>query len=815
MSITVKNNQSGFTLVEAALALAIVGILAAAVISLYHQYRVEKDWDNTEVHIELALNEIGNFRSVFGRYPCPAPRTAVPGDLDYGLEDCTVGASGACANGICTYNSIIGGETITLGTLPFKTLNLQESEAQDGYLGRLTYAVTSSLTSNTTFDMTGGGIGIVGKDGTSIITPENRGHFIVISHGPNHVGAYTKSGIEARPCADGSPTEQENCDGNATFVSGDTETTHDDRVAFFSSVRATEWQTTEDDRTDIHLKSFTNSVAVGANVTDDLDGADEITVRNIAGIPDSGTVKSNNDFQVDTLCEEDANSDVDCFQPRLLSGSLAIIPSGDPVYSSIDGSDDLYEEGGDGGLSCLTSGGNAQFMVGIGNKTKRCVNEIFLSCPNGGFINSISADGDVVCDNPPEPECPDEDVVTYCGTNERLENSDGSGSTPSGAYFSVYSGTCNMAPVYNGAYFETAVAGLDEDGIRALVDTINAEGTTAEACGPTQGHSLVRDSYQCESGIWDHHRTHEIRWRSTFSGLSVNASGSWNAESSDCSCTERYDVVEDDCPNGQAGTQYIIRKYRCPYTSSNWTTVHNDYQSCGCDPSPIPNEISCNNYYDEVNDTTGTSGLEGTVYRTYDVTCVDDVAVTNATPTTVDTDECACSTEPDDISRVQCDTGLTNSWTWSGGTETGVAELDVYEWVCPPTTPGELPDPGDHEETPSQSYTHACTCDHDLDEEVKVDCPSDQDGQLIYLKEWDCGLDDWEDESEWELIGGACNSCSWQASSGGSTLEKYAYGEPVGGKCDCGTPPVEYCHDYHSEDFYEVWTSCQCAVQID
>ncbi len=808
MSNIIKNNQSGFTLVEASIALAIVGVMAAAIISLYHQHRVQKDWDTTEENVEIVLNEVGNFRSVFGRYPCPASRTAVPGDLNYGLEDCTVGVAGACAGGICTYDSAIPGETVTLGTLPFKTLNLQESEAQDGYLGRLTYAVTNSLTSNTTFDITGGGIGIVGKDNLSIITPSDRGHFAVISHGPNRFGGYTKAGIESIPCANGSLTEQENCDGDATFLSGDTENTHDDRISFFSSTQATEWQITEADRTAIHLKSFTNSVAIGANVTNDLDGEDQLTLRNMGGDPESGTVQSDNDFQVDRLCEEGANNDIDCFAPKLIAGLL----STDAAHPE----NRLYESATEGGMSCYDQGsGEDEFMVGIGDGTKRCEEEIFTSCPNGGFVSSIDAAGNIVCDTPPEPTCADQDVVTYCGTTERLESSDGSGETIHDAYLSVYSGTCNMAPVYDSTYFATAVIGLDSDGLDSLIDGINAEGTTEEACGPTEGHSLVRDSYQCDAGTWDHHRTHEIRWRSTFSGLSVNASGSWYAEGSDCSCTESYAVVEDECPDGQDGTQYIIRKHRCPYTSSNWTTIYRDYQHCGCDPSPIPNEISCNAYYDEVNGTSGTSGLEGTVYRTYDVTCVDDVAVRNPTPTSVDTDECACRVDPDDIDRTSCDQGLTNSWVSPFGTETGVEHLEVTAWICPTTTTGGLPDPGAYEDTPSQSYTHACTCDTNLTDEEEVLCPDDQDGVLVYRKEWDCTISDWEDQSEWELISGSCNNCAWQSSSGGATLEEFAYGKQVGDKCDCGTPPIEYCHDYHNKNFYKVWTGCQCSVQID
>ena len=165
MQKPIKNSQRGYSLIEIAIVLAMVGALSATAISIYGNHVVhEKTQETKEVSTNVAAT-VGSFRSVYGRYPCPSPIDAVAGDLDYGLEnsDCkaaTYGTAGSCVNGICTAQSAnASSDLIVIGTLPFKSMGLRESDIYDGYGDKITYAVTAPLTAAATFNMANGGIG--------------------------------------------------------------------------------------------------------------------------------------------------------------------------------------------------------------------------------------------------------------------------------------------------------------------------------------------------------------------------------------------------------------------------------------------------------------------------------------------------------------------------------------------------------------------------------------------------------------------------------------------------------------------------------
>ena len=76
---TFLKKETGFSLVEIAIVLLILGLMITPAINMYHQYRVEKDWNETEDNIDLIALELGGYRAITGRFPCPAPTDAVPG----------------------------------------------------------------------------------------------------------------------------------------------------------------------------------------------------------------------------------------------------------------------------------------------------------------------------------------------------------------------------------------------------------------------------------------------------------------------------------------------------------------------------------------------------------------------------------------------------------------------------------------------------------------------------------------------------------------------------------------------------------------
>ena len=173
--------NSGFTLLEVALTLIVLGVILAPAIMLYHQHKIAEDWEKTEYNIDTVQTKIGGFRSIYGRYPCPAPLTAQPGEIEYGHEDCTIHALGSCVDGTCTSKNAISGKTILEGTLPFKILDLDESQAYDKYGNRLIYAVTADLTTSSTYTIGGGGISVDSYNDSgsvSAVNPPGSAHFV-------------------------------------------------------------------------------------------------------------------------------------------------------------------------------------------------------------------------------------------------------------------------------------------------------------------------------------------------------------------------------------------------------------------------------------------------------------------------------------------------------------------------------------------------------------------------------------------------------------------------------------------------------------
>ncbi len=821
-------NSKGFSLLEMAAVLMIAGLIITPAITLYHQNQIEEDWEQTEDNVDTVLSAIGGFRAVYGRYPCPAEMTAAPGDNEYGHEsDCNATpGDGNCVDGICESDSVLLGQSVIKGSIPFKTLNILESQSYDKYNNRLTYAVTKDMASANSFTLSGGGITVQDKVGNHLIDPPNTAHFIVISHGQNQSGGFTKSGLEKVACNDSSIEEQENCDNDSAFISGEIDDVYDDRTDYFSAVNLSEWQRSEalGFEETIHLKN-TDSIAVGASGTTNLNDASQTEVRSISS--DSGGVRAELSFHLEKICEYGATTDGECFTPGLIAGQLS------PVSV---GGDTIFEKTNDEGISCYDSAnpatGPKRYMVGIEDGEAICEDEIFLSCPNGGVITGINADGEIICGTAPAKSCPQTDVVSACGDTHTIGDLP---TTLSGNVALTYSGECRLITDYDEEYFATALAGKSHGQIYNHVNNqLNSEDRTIVDCGPDEDYAQIRETYQCNDSVWTKRRTHEkgYPWQS-FPSNPLSSGGSQAAETNgnahpdnnnnrynhDCWCREDYRVFAQNCPGGLSGYQYVVQKHRCPQTYHRWQTIYTQTEQCACVASTTTEHQSCNSYYDEVNGTSGTTGLSGNVALTYDITCQDGAPVQGTTPTSIDTSDCACAQNSDAIRRVSCPAGTGNSWSWSGGNETNVAELYTQEWTCPGTTSGGLPDPGSLAAEQAQTGIPSCSCEVQTDIVVTA-CPAGETGTGLKRERRSIcpsvsGNVEWEPEEDWTVIENDCHTCAWQPPAGSPSLEEYPYGSEKGGTCTCGSPAAEQCYDYAAGGKYDVWSGCQCVGQLD
>lgn len=402
----VKNKSAGFTLVEMAIVLIIVGLLIAAGLPGLQVYNNKKNFEKTQENMRLAQEALREFYGLNGRYPCPADPTLAPGDEDYGEEVCRADIADACPSGLfCTdvgsrdANNDGAPDPVLIGTLPSKTIadnalfaKFKLANGQDAFLMKLTYAV-SELMTDQVYNISNpaniqlGAIALKDEFERDLLDPPDSAHYIILSHGDNSRGAFSTDGADIGDCtivtgatptpppagsnigASGIELEKENCDRNdAIFVKAlrsmaDNDSYFDDTLFFNATVASSLWRRSNfSPPTDAYLYN-TNLGDVGIGVTDPTNKL-EI----------NGDIKTETSIIADgRYCAPDAT---DCVAPEALGGSaMTPCPAGQ-IATGIENND----------LIC------APLFTG----------PISFSCPiSGQFVTGFSNQGNVNCAFPP------------------------------------------------------------------------------------------------------------------------------------------------------------------------------------------------------------------------------------------------------------------------------------------------------------------------------------------------------------------------------------------------------------------------------
>ena len=328
----------GMTLIDIAVAMMVIGLLATPLIEQYNDKRRNQISDATEGNNSSLRAAIEDFYYANGRYPCPAfpgltdasvdiPNAANP--ATYGEEYCT---------GADDWDGSVDGALV--GEAPFITLRLDVDKSIDGYKNRLTYAVTMDHADAgaPTFDLT---------NPTTVqisITPMiadavtnelvcdfaapldiNTIPYTIVSHGNSSTGATNLNGTLVAACPSGANTtvDSENCDGDAQFMHQQcvhntrTDANHFDDTIFPGNVPSRIWPSAAGD------EAVTEIIRVGIGQGDPLFELD--IVGNIKATEDaSDPANKSGNAKVADLCTNSLNSDhapTTCFGPELLTGN--------------------------------------------------------------------------------------------------------------------------------------------------------------------------------------------------------------------------------------------------------------------------------------------------------------------------------------------------------------------------------------------------------------------------------------------------------------------------------------------------------------
>jgi prepilin-type N-terminal cleavage/methylation domain-containing protein len=127
-----SHSGKGFTLIEMAIVLVIVGAAAAMVLKASGGMLDAEKRKSARIRLDTVDTALANFVAIHKRLPCPANGTIATGLPNAGIE--TLSPAGTC-------NPI----TQQFGVLPWITLGLSENDASDPWEGRLTYRVDPAL----------------------------------------------------------------------------------------------------------------------------------------------------------------------------------------------------------------------------------------------------------------------------------------------------------------------------------------------------------------------------------------------------------------------------------------------------------------------------------------------------------------------------------------------------------------------------------------------------------------------------------------------------------------------------------------------
>lgn len=186
-------NYHGYTLIELALVVAIVGVLLGGGLSAYKNRSEANKYHQTEQTIRQIDTAIKNYYAMNGFLPCPADGAQADGTANFGIAVAYDTNFKSCAN---PNTAPAGLAAEPRGVVPVRTIGLDDSFAYDGWGRKISYAVSPGLGSQEDFmnEQNNGTLKIINSSGVQVSNSEYGAAYAIFSHGRNGEYAFLKTG---------------------------------------------------------------------------------------------------------------------------------------------------------------------------------------------------------------------------------------------------------------------------------------------------------------------------------------------------------------------------------------------------------------------------------------------------------------------------------------------------------------------------------------------------------------------------------------------------------------------------------------------
>lgn len=147
MIVQQNKKRLGFSLIEIAIVLIIVGLALGMIFNLTGSMREGQQRTSVRTQLETIDTALANFVAQFKRLPCPANGTIASTAAGAGQETLSAGPPPVALppKGTCNPNNQVN------GVVPWVTLGLTESDITDPWGGRITYRVDPALAASSPF----------------------------------------------------------------------------------------------------------------------------------------------------------------------------------------------------------------------------------------------------------------------------------------------------------------------------------------------------------------------------------------------------------------------------------------------------------------------------------------------------------------------------------------------------------------------------------------------------------------------------------------------------------------------------------------